>query len=332
MALSFPFCRQLRAVLLMCSVCMGCAQRVQTPCTGAAARCDHRAKDMQINKSRLTSMLAFASLLLKLNLASAFHPSTSGIGFGVRNAAQSRSRQPFLNRKIRKFSLYSANPMMSISHDVPQRKLKILCLHGYGQNGEAVKSRSGGFRRPFKKKHFEVYYPDGPFVCREEDQDSAASDLNDMRRAWWSSGSRDRTYTGWEETHAKLCELWDAEEFDGVMGFSMGAAAAAMLCAEKRPRFGIFIAGFTPYDEKAAAALLAGVNGVPSLHVFGCTDKIVEVERSRALTELFADACIVEHEGGHMIPSGADVRMHVVKFVEGILKDADDNGPVDEGK
>ena len=36
------------------------------------------------------------------------------------------------------------------------------------------------------------------------------------------------------------------------------------------------------------AALLAGVDDVPTLHVFGQADAVVEPDRSRALVELFA--------------------------------------------
>ena len=62
------------------------------------------------------------------------------------------------------------------------------------------------------------------------------------------------------QSHASMCELWEREQFDGIIGFSQGAAAAAMLCAELKPRFGIFVAGFVPNDQEAAALLLAGVD------------------------------------------------------------------------
>ena len=35
-------------------------------------------------------------------------------------------------------------------------KLKVLCLHGYAQNGAVMRDRSGGFRKPFKKSRFEL--------------------------------------------------------------------------------------------------------------------------------------------------------------------------------
>ena len=95
-----------------------------------------------------------------------------------------------------------------------------------------------------------------------------------------------------------------------------------MLCAameEPRPKFAVIVSGFVPRDHEAAAALIAGVQGVPSLHVFGQTDGLVVPDRSRALAALFADATVVVHDGGHMIPSGAAVRRHVVSFLETTL-------------
>ena len=88
-----------------------------------------------------------------------------------------------------------------------------------------------------------------------------------------------------------------------------------MLAAEVRPRFAVFVSGFVPADEDAAAALLAGVTGVPTLHVIGATDALVPPERSRALAALFEGAVVVEHAGGHMVPSSAAVRQEVRAFL-----------------
>ena len=210
----------------------------------------------------------------------------------------------------------------SPSAAMPSSRLKVLCLHGYSQNGAVLRDRSGGFRKPLKKSRFELFYPDGPFGCFNDGEDPAVAAADSSRRAWWRGHSGMDTYVGWDESHAKLSALWEAEQFDGVMGFSQGAGAAAMLCAERRPRFGIFVAGFVPRDEAAAAMLIAGVDGVPTLHVTGSADTLIVPARSRALASLFSDAQLVEHGGGHHIPSGPAVRSHVVDFVDRVLDDA----------
>ena len=106
-----------------------------------------------------------------------------------------------------------------------------------------------------------------------------------------------------------------------LFGFSQGAAAAAMLSADveaPRPKFAIFVSGFVPRDTASAARLLEGVADVPSLHVFGIKDELVVPSRSRALAELFHDATILEHEGGHTTPSSAIVREQVSRFLDSL--------------
>ena len=163
-------------------------------------------------------------------------------------------------------------------------------------------------------------YPDGLFGCTKDGENQFEADADLKRRAWWRGHAGQVTYTGWDASRASLCELWEREQFDGIIGFSQGAAAAAMLCAEVRPRFGVFVAGFVPNDQAAAAALLAGVDGsVPSLHVIGAADQLVTPERSLGLAELFDGPTVVTHPGGHMMPSGAAVRAQVADFVESAL-------------
>jgi pimeloyl-ACP methyl ester carboxylesterase len=197
------------------------------------------------------------------------------------------------------------------------QKLKVLCLHGYGQNGDILRDRSGGFRRALKKSQYELFYPSGPFGCTANGEDEATADEDVSRRAWWRGPSTEDSYMGWHQSRSELLALWERECFDAVFGFSQGSAAAAILCAEMRPQFGIFISGFVPRDHEAAASLLAGVQ-VPTLHVIGGADSLVVPARSHALVSLCQDPTVVEHEGGHMIPSGAAVRAQVRDFLGSI--------------
>ena len=84
-------------------------------------------------------------------------------------------------------------------------KLKVLCLHGYSQNGAVLRDRSGGFRKPFKKYRFELSYPDGLFGCTKDGEDEQEADADLERRAWWRGHAGQATYVGWDESHASLC-------------------------------------------------------------------------------------------------------------------------------
>jgi len=206
-------------------------------------------------------------------------------------------------------------PAAALSGAVAHDKHKVLCLHGYAQNGAILRDRSGGFRKPLKKSRFEMTYIDGPYGCTKDGEEVEAADANMLRRAWWRGSSAAETYDGWPEARETLAEMWHRERFDGLLGFSQGAGAAAMLAAELRPSFAILVSGFVPRDREAAASLLAGVEGVPTLHVYGDADALVEPERSRALVDLFSDAAVIVHEGGHMLPSSSVVRRSVVEFL-----------------
>jgi len=210
---------------------------------------------------------------------------------------------------------------LAVGHGKPSGKLKVLALHGYAQNGGVLRDRSGGFRKPLRKSKFDIYFPDAPFGCTANGENEREADSDPSRRAWWRGHSGHETYIGWPESRQALLSLWEREGgFDGVLGFSQGAGAAAILCAEMRPSFGIFVSGFVPRDQEAARALLAGVDGaVHSLHIIGLEDKLVVAERSRALADCFAGARVVEHQGGHYIPSNAEMRAEVAGFLKDVF-------------
>jgi hypothetical protein len=209
------------------------------------------------------------------------------------------------------------------------KKYKVLCLHGYSQNPAVFRDRSGGFRKPLKKSTFEMHYAEGPFGCTAKGEDPEVADADMARRAWWRGHSGMDQYDGWAQSHEMLTQMWREHQFDGILGFSQGAAAAAMLSAELKPKFAIFVSGFVPRDHEAAASLLVGVSDVPSLHVFGNTDELVVPERSRALSELFEGSTTLEHPGGHHTPSGAAVRESVREFLRANELVLDDGSAAD---
>ena len=157
----------------------------------------------------------------------------------------------------------------------------------------------------------------------------------------------DRRYPGWEQSVQHLAEVWEREgPFDGVLGFSQGAAMAHILCwlgergrAEggasdrrqpARPwselRFAIFCAGFPSRlaeqreDAAAAAGTGASLLALPSLHMSGRHDINVPPEHQRALHAQFACSAVEpvwehDHTRGHVLPQTAADRSRVIEFV-----------------
>jgi Serine hydrolase (FSH1) len=62
---------------------------------------------------------------------------------------------------------------------------------------------------------------------------------------------------------------------------------------------------------------------IPSVHVTGRADAIVPRRDSLLLADRFADPLIIEHPGGHVIPSGPAVTAPIVGFLAGFARDTD---------
>jgi len=132
---------------------------------------------------------------------------------------------------------------------------------------------------------------------------------------------------GWERSLGLLEEALERDgPFDGVLGFSMGAAASALLCAaieskkvqnHEQFKFAILFGGFVPRDPVLADSLLSVKLGLPSLHYSGQNDQLVVEQRSRELLQSFGEeeSTFVLHPQGHCIPSLREVREKVKEFV-----------------
>lgn len=112
--------------------------------------------------------------------------------------------------------------------------------------------------------------------------------------------------------------------FDGILGFSQGAALAALVCALGQagdprfplPRFIILVSGFCPRGLGLKEPILQGPLSLPSLHVFGDTDRVIPSQESMQLCSRFAGAITLTHSGGHFIPAAAPQRQAYLKFLD----------------
>ncbi len=170
-------------------------------------------------------------------------------------------------------------------------------------------------------------------------------------RGWWSSGenapasaatSAAATSAAWVRpslsraalgADVSLQHLRDViatrGPFDGLLGFSQGAAMAGLLLAvdPSCARFAILIAGFVPMDESLRglygnaddSADVAPASRLPHavLSVSGEGDALVPPARVRQLAGRFdtEKAAWYTHPGGHGVPSNAAFRAVVKAFV-----------------
>jgi dienelactone hydrolase len=145
------------------------------------------------------------------------------------------------------------------------------------------------------------------------------------------------------ETWTFLSSYLDSHgPFDGIIGFSQGAALAAMLVSllerDSRPatfktthppvKFGVCYCGFRA-PEKYEEIFYSPKIRTPILHVLGTLDSVVVEERSLALVKACVDERVVYHPGGHYLPAGrqfANVLLgYILENVKPKKEDAEEN-------
>jgi len=185
----------------------------------------------------------------------------------------------------------------------------VLCLHGYNGSGRILREQM----RPLTEDlglPVEFVHIDAPSLGRGD-------------FGWWHEGFR-----GWEKTRDWMVGFFGEQPpFDGVFGFSQGAALTSLLVGMRgiggTPpgpldfRFAVMVGGFRS-DSAMHAQLYAGAENyeLPSLHIMGRSDSIVPIADSRVLAGQFSSPVVLEHAGGHVIPGGPQLRDDVRGFLQ----------------
>lgn len=224
-----------------------------------------------------------------------------------------------------------------------EHKLKILCIHGYRQNGNVFKTKLGAFRK-IVNKHADLTFitadhavvqkstdSNGPTAAEEDPSDPSAY-------GWWFSKPDDSfnahdgdLCTGFDRSVQTVkTAITEQGPFDGVLGFSQGAAFAALLLALQQPgkeslgfKFAILIAGFKSRATQHSQLREQTID-CPSLHVFGDTDRIIPKELSEELVLQFQSPEILSHSGGHFTPATSGQKRHYLEFLDKMLNRAID--------
>ncbi|UVK44862.1 serine hydrolase family protein [Mesorhizobium sp. AR07] len=216
-------------------------------------------------------------------------------------------------------------------------RLRILCLHGYHGSAQILRRQMAPLADGLDEL-VEFVRMDAPSL--------AEGDFG-----WWHAQSAEGTaanagagpgakrYEGWQRTRAAIGSAFARQgPFDGVFGFSQGAALAALLVglrcgdnpgdepsgtAGKNPDrslafdFAIMVGGFVSADPDLARLYGERSNyDLPSVHIIGRSDTIVPPIASIDLASRFRNPLILEHEGGHIIPNAPSIRQRFRGFLE----------------
>ena len=183
--------------------------------------------------------------------------------------------------------------------------LRVLCLHGYHGSGAILRDQMETLTNSLPA-NIELVYVDAP--------SRATGDFG-----WWHEG-----FDGWERTRDWAIELVCAgPRFDGIFGFSQGAALAGLLTAVKesgsappefRFDFAIMVGGFTSNQPRHTEMLRHKLT-TPSAHVIGRSDMVVPLKDSLRLADRFTNPLIIEHPGGHVVPGHDGVAGPIAQFL-----------------
>ncbi|CAN8294674.1 unnamed protein product [Cochlearia groenlandica] len=229
-----------------------------------------------------------------------------------------------------------------------RRKLRILCLHGFRQNASGFKGRTGSLAKKLKNIA-ELVFIDAPHELQFIYQTATTPPpvACNKKFAWLVSPDSDKpSGTGWKVAEGQFDPLQYQNQtegfeksltylknvfaekgpFDGILGFSQGAAMAAAVCGKQELlggeidfRFCVLCSGFTPgalLEKKEQGSIKC-----PSLHIFGSQpgkDRQIVTQASSDLAGLFDDGCatIIEHDFGHIIPTKSPYIDEIKAFLE----------------
>ncbi|PVU97829.1 hypothetical protein BB561_000289 [Smittium simulii] len=102
---------------------------------------------------------------------------------------------------------------------------RVLCLHGYSQNAIRLKTNMGAIRKALKGT--ELIYTDAPHIASQPRPDQVLPEGKPL--GWWNMTSPEI----WRDTMSSLKSILSFMNqngpFDGLLGFSQGAAMASIL-------------------------------------------------------------------------------------------------------
>eukprot|EP00347_Sterkiella_histriomuscorum_P003042 403365813 len=219
------------------------------------------------------------------------------------------------------------------------QKLKIICFHGYNNNGKVMEYQSRHLRK-YLENVADFHFIDSPHLLEETLQAPrglAERGFYPPFRSWMQIGRHIKNeQTGYVQ-RVKNLEIFGVEEsvqhtvqqfkdhgpFDGVMSFSQGAIFfrhfyrivkeldQSLLHQTEIPKFTISVGGpyFTQHQVNYKQIKFNQFDykyDIDSLHIYGDQD---ELQQNLIEHEIFVnDPIVLRHQGGHNFPRKFDIQ------------------------
>lgn len=221
---------------------------------------------------------------------------------------------------------------------------RFVVLPGFMQCGKTLAEKSSGFRKLMKKYDHELDYIDPPIMINhyQELQFQLGDTKEDCEKKWqqvvdknnnrcWWQHQEPNEYKGFEESYDYVLKYIDTHgPFDGIIGFSQGAALSLILLQKLSVKVCIAFSGFcftvptdpnydrvninyqiddvdVYYDKVGLnpqyANLYATDTNSKIFVVYGDSDMLVPGIRSQYAAKIFRNVEKYVFEGGHMVPN-----------------------------
>ncbi|EKM81247.1 hypothetical protein AGABI1DRAFT_112920 [Agaricus bisporus var. burnettii JB137-S8] len=239
----------------------------------------------------------------------------------------------------------------------PMPRKRVLMLHGWTKNGQAFKDSLEPFCRECETRGIELVFVDAPHgvsvegrmqawktarrTTQHDPDDPWLKELLSVSdsRTWWDYSKEGTVALGLDDSMNTVKKALEKQRFDGVFGFSQGAAAAAIVASIlERPsmypsflcdgkpihpplQFCVCISGFRLIDPVASRVLTTSFQ-TPALHIAGRLDDVVPMPRSRALMDLSERKRVIIHDDGHVVPLTAPWIAFYCDFIQKVSLDA----------
>jgi len=222
-------------------------------------------------------------------------------------------------------------------HGAEARKLRILALHSFRTNSTIFETqlKLSGLLKEVENVA-DVTFIDAPNQASGPIPEDVASNFPKMEYFEWWNAERDSAGRWHYENAQKSLDKIDQVcrqfgPFDGIMGFSQGAATAALLAGMQRQqsskqqkeemerkrvvtelanepslKFVICFAGIKVRDP-ALELYYKELGSLPSLHVIGSKDPIKYLNNK--LVECFERPVVLNHDRGHVVPRLTGARL-----------------------
>ena len=214
------------------------------------------------------------------------------------------------------------------------RRLKIGMLHGLYQNKSVFQQKTKLLREGLPGGVDLVYFNGPQQVVPPILRKGGVTRVNKRKpgvpescefRGWWDP-SKSNNDIALDTTHLLKCvknQLCPAP-LDGLIGFSQGAALAALLCSNQArkvldwsPAFVVVASGYESLIPQHQQFFQSGVDpAIQSLHIAGALDRVVPAGKGLHLSQRFESAKFIKHDKGHHFPDSSRVLEQITDFVE----------------